>query len=430
MTDTSDTSVSLYANHPVLGSRWFVVLVGLLLGTSFFVGLGDEPHFVDESAYVSQAYFGDLLLTGDTNSPLWFEYPGFDLPPFNKYLVWFGLVAGGDARPGPAAMRAWYADTSKRFETPASLEHARRPIAFCGMVCVIATGLIARRWRGPVAALVAMLLLTIHPLFRTHARRAMADIPTEMGVVLALLAFLPVAGKIRWRAVIFGGLAAGVAASSKLNGLLAGIVLLVWGVAGLRGGAWQNMLKVVAAGVVGALLFIALNPFIYGQPRGLGDNATKTFGGQGVVERLQYMLEHRVNVSAEGQKLFPHDALTTFGDKAKALLVQGFGRFSPFGPVRDDSRVRFEWRQDWPVLVWLPMVVLGAWVAWTDRNQQAIGRRVFAYWISAIAVVGAFLPLAWNRYYLPLVIPSILLAAGGTEWEIGRFVARRVEKKN
>ena len=49
MTDTSDTSVSLYANHPVLGSRWFVVLVGLLLGTSFFVGLGDEPHFVDES---------------------------------------------------------------------------------------------------------------------------------------------------------------------------------------------------------------------------------------------------------------------------------------------------------------------------------------------------------------------------------------------
>jgi len=84
MTDTSDTSVNLYDPMHSKMLRWIVPLVGTLCGISFFVNLDQEPHFVDESAYVSQAYFGDLLITGNVNSPLWFEYPGFDLPPLTK----------------------------------------------------------------------------------------------------------------------------------------------------------------------------------------------------------------------------------------------------------------------------------------------------------------------------------------------------------
>ena len=420
MIDTSATSVNLYDRAPSKAGRWAVPCIAILCGISFFIGLDREPHFVDESAYVSQAYFGDLFITGSIHSPLWFEYPAYDLPPLTKYLVWSGLVTGGDPRPGPSAMRSWYSDTSKRFETVSSLRHARQPIALCGLITVLATGLIAQRWRGNLVAICSMILVTIHPLFRTHARRSMADIPTEMGVALALLAFMPIVGKQKpaWRMVILGGIATGLAASSKLNGLLAGIVLIAWALAGIE----QNRNRIrgivcmLLAGIIGATFFILLNPFFYSYPQGIKDPSLNTISEMGLWGRIKFVIDHRVGVSSQGQKSFPNDALTTIPDKAKALVVQGFGRFSPFGPRPDDSRIRYEFRQDGSALIWLPLVIFGAVVAFRDTGKYQNGRLILIYWICSIIVVGSFLPLAWNRYYLPIVIPSIILASGGIGW--------------
>jgi 4-amino-4-deoxy-L-arabinose transferase-like glycosyltransferase len=431
MDDMSATTVSVYGACRGRALGTIVTAVGIALGATFFVDLSQESHFVDESAYVSQAYFGDLFVTGDHDSLLWFEYPAFDLPPLTKYLVWAGLVAGGDARPGPTAMRAWYADTSKRFETPESLRHARIPVALCGLLTVVAAGRIAFRWRGFVAALVAMTLLTIHPLFRTHSRRAMADVPAEMGVAAALAMFLWLIfaprGRASWLRVVGSGLFAGLAASSKLNGLLAGMVIAVWAVMAVGRTKALSIGFAAAAGVVGASVFVLTNPFFYADPKGLKDTNFAEFEQKTVVERIAYVLEHRVSVSAKGQELFPNDALTSLPQKAAALVVQGFGRFSPFGPRIDDSRVRFDVRQDWPVVVWLPWVAAGAWVAWNDRQRDGrmAGPYVLAYWIVAVVTVGAFLPLAWNRYYLPIVIPSILLAAGAAS-EAAEAVVRKI----
>lgn len=414
MNDTSVKGVSLSSDSPNQTPAWIVPLVGLVCGLSFFLNLVGQTHFVDESAYVSQAYFGDLFITGQYHSSLWFEYPAYDLPPFTKYLVWSGLVAGGDARPGPAAMRAWYQNTASRFETGDMLVHARRPIALCGMFAVIATGLLAHRWRGPSAAILAMILLTINPLFRTHARRAMADVPTEMGVVIGLL-ILTASTTGRWRAVrkvLLGGLFLGIAASSKLNGLLGSIVIAIWAIAQIARRPSLTALTVLA-GLVGASVFIGLNPFFYAQANGLKEPQFEKFRRMGLVDRLIFMAEHRVTVSREGQKLFPHDALTSVPQKAAALVVQGFGRFSPIGPRVDDSRTRFQFKQDWSVLVWLPLVVAGIAQALRDRSERlSSGRFIVVYWACSVLVVGAFLPLAWNRYYLPLVIPSTVLAAG------------------
>jgi hypothetical protein len=96
------------------------------------------------------------------------------------------------------------------------------------------------------------------------------------------------------------------------------------------------------------------------------------------------------------------------------LIVQGFGRFSPIGPIRDNSERRFDPAQDWPVVLWLPLVVWGLRAALLDKSQNQMSNRfIITYWVCSLVVVGAFLPLAWNRYMLPLVIPSSILAAGG-----------------
>lgn len=415
MNDTIATDVKPYADSPLNRMKWVVPLAALLAGFSLFEGLKGHPHFVDESAYVSQAYFGDLFITGQVNSNLWFEYPAYDLPPLTKYLVWAGLVAGGDARPGPAAMRAWYNDTSSRFESPEMLLHARLPILFCGIFTLLATGRLAERWLGSGGAALAIFFVAANPLFRSHARQAMADIPTEMGVAAALCLFAPKAGKLygSYGRTIACGIFLGLAASAKLNGFLASIVLVVWSLVCLIKSP-RISLQLVLAGFSGAILFILLNPFFYANPKGLREPQFDALRQKNLPERLKFMMDHRVGVSQEGQKLFPNDALTTIPQKISVLIVQGFGRFSPIGPIRDNSERRFDPAQDWPVVLWLPLVVWGLRAALLDKSQNQMSNRfIITYWVCSLVVVGAFLPLAWNRYMLPLVIPSSILAAGG-----------------
>ena len=56
---------------------------------------------MDESAYVAQSYYADLLLEGRRDDPAWLDYAGYDLPPLAKYLVGIALRAGGPSPPGP-----------------------------------------------------------------------------------------------------------------------------------------------------------------------------------------------------------------------------------------------------------------------------------------------------------------------------------------
>jgi 4-amino-4-deoxy-L-arabinose transferase-like glycosyltransferase len=409
-TDVKPSPISLLNYLP-----WVVPLVALLMGFSLFANLKGHPHFVDESAYVSQAYFGDLFLTGQVSSSLWFEYPAYDLPPFTKYLVWAGLVAGGDPRPGPAAMRAWYNDTSKRFESPESLLHARIPIVLCGILTLMAVGRLAECWIGPTGGAIAIVLVASNPLFRSHARQAMADIPTEMGVAVALWLFAPSAGtiNIRLRRAIGCGVFLGLAASAKLNGFLASIVLVIWCLTHLRT-SQKLTLSLITAGICGASIFIGINPFFYANPQGLREPQFDQIRQMNLLERLKFMADHRIGVSQEGQKLFPNDALTTLPQKISVMAVQGFGRFSPLGPAKDNSEVRFQSSQDWPVVLWLPLVLFGLFTASRKSTQhKAAAWFIITYWVCSLVVVGAFLPLAWNRYFLPIVIPSSILAASG-----------------
>ena len=71
---------------------------------------------------------------------------------------------------------AWYQDPNLRFETPEMLLVARWPsviLGALGCVAIFGLGALGRdRRTGAVAAL----LLMVNPLYRLHARRAMADI--------------------------------------------------------------------------------------------------------------------------------------------------------------------------------------------------------------------------------------------------------------
>ena len=126
--------------------------------------------------------------------------------------------------------------------------------------------------------------------------------------------------------------------------------------------------------MIASAVFIALNPFMTAHPAGPLPPSLQAISEMNPWQRFRLLVAHRGELSAQQQKLFPHDALHTFSDRASVVLVQGFGRFGPFGPRKSDSTRRFDLRQDWGAVVWLPLVLAGAVAAgrlgWQQQRQS------------------------------------------------------------
>ncbi len=421
-----------------------VVLVGLAAAAWFAAGLAAEPAFVDEWAYISQSYYYDLIARGDLDDPTWLDYPAYDLPPLPKYAIGAALATAGYRRPGPSAARAWYRDTSSTFGPPAMLGAARWPSVALGALGCAAIFAIGRLVGGPREGLLAAFLLAINPLYRMHARRAMSDVPAEAFLLASLAISLvgmraAIAGRRPWIGAILvaigAGAAAGLAVLSKLNGGLALMVLSAWGVlfAIAPGPASRRkaavLVATLAAWPVAFLVFLAGNPFLTAQPPLAANSPASLHAGRSIADRTKVVLDHRFSVSRSAQDLFPADATATLPTKAAAIAVQGFGRFGPLGPSRTDSTRRYDPGQDLGAIAWWPVVITGAWVlarraraAWVDA-EPPMAASLLVYAIVAIVTVGAFLPMAWDRYFLSIQPPIALLGASAIGAGIERLTS-------
>jgi len=407
------------------------VLIGLIAVVAFGFRLSEEPHFVDESAYYSQSYYAELFATGRWNDPAWLEYPAYDLPPLPKYLIGSALKAGGYRMPGPGDAQRWYENTSYRMEPPGGLTAARLPVAFVGAIgCVAVYGigvLVAGRGVGFVAAL----LLLLNPLYRLLSRRAMSDVPCEafleVGLFFTLWAWKgTLAGRspaALWPGVVGSGSGVALSLLSKMSGILYFPIAATWAVLGVLCPVpfprkWPFVVVVAFATVWAVLTFIALDPFLTTRPGQRLPAPVAAVRDLSLVERVRLMFDLRLKVAADQQSMFRHNAVRTPAEKVSVVAVQGFGRFGPFGPAHSDSTRRFDPAQDWGAVAWIPWVAGGAVWAWRrGRHQWASGEpptcwALLAQFGTALAVVTAYLPMAWDRYFLPLQAPAALLAAG------------------
>ena len=387
--------------------------VGLAALVVFSFGLRDEPHFADESAYYSQSAYADLIVF-DRNHQAWLDYAGFDLPPLPKYLIGWSLRAFGHPRPAPSTAWQWYRGTDKRFETPDSLLAARVPSVIMGVVgclAIFAFGTIGVDRR---VGFLSSLFLMAEPLYRLHARRAMSDTTAEALMLSALAVGLWawvrfVKGENSSRVALSSlgsGLFLGLAVLSKLNGVIAGFVLLSWIVLAWclptvsSRSRWTLLFTALVSGALAFGVFVALNPFLTAHPRGPIEPRLTTPAAMSFVDRVKFLKDHRVEASRQGQRLFPHNSLSTPLDRCSAVVVQGFGRFGLFGPSHSSSVVRFDPVQDRGAWIWLPWVVLGGVATVQLGLRQRIRGEPPAAWclllhaLTALATVSAFIPLA------------------------------------
>ncbi|APW63043.1 ArnT family glycosyltransferase [Paludisphaera borealis] len=394
--------------------------------------LRDAP-FVDEYAYISQSYYADLFLDGKTNDRAWLDLPAYDLVPLPKYLIGLALRAEGFGRPGPAAARLWYNDTSSVFGTQSVLTSARVPSIVLGAIGCVAIFALGVMVRDVQVGLAAAFLLAVNPLYRLHAHRAMSEAPCETFLYLALViaawcwgrAFGPRDEAKPWLSIglVAVGGAAGLSVLAKFNGLLALMTLAAWVVLGwsLPGRSWTAKLSFAVgsclAVAVAWVVFLGLNPFMTARPPGPLQAEARQLAELSAWQRFRLLIDHRRTMSQGQQKAFPHNALTTLPERAKVVAAQGFGRFGPLGPATTDSTLRFDLGQDGGAFVWLPVCLAGLVGSIVlGLRQYRAGEAPLAWALAtwallALAVVTLYIPMAWDRYQLPIQAPFCLLAA-------------------
>ncbi len=240
----------------LLGLVLVLLLAAALRLFAFTWGLPDQTHLFSYHPDEFHSLRGALSLAlGDLN-PHFFNYGSLYL-----YLV---ALAAMIASPGlffsvaqttpggpelPAAIRAWTLD-------------ARIVTLLLALATIYVVYLTASRIWGWGAGLLAAAALAVMPLHVVHSRYATVDVPGAFFVALALYFGVKVGREPRRRHLLWAGVAAGLAASTKYSlGVVIIAPLLAWLLAPrIRGPLWQPPVLVIA----GALLAFALtSPYTF-----------------------------------------------------------------------------------------------------------------------------------------------------------------------
>jgi len=418
-------------------------VVGCSAFALYYSSIGAKS-FEDEYAYITQSYYSDCFFNGAIDHPAWLDFFAYDLQPLPKYLIGLCLRGKSLPMPGPQAARNWYLSYAQ-FGTLKTLHVARFPsviLGSLGCVAMFGCGTLVKDSR---TGLVAAVLFMLNPLYSLHAHRAMADVPCEAFVMIALGLALwawKLAWSARGAAVSFliwdlAGIAAGMGFSCKFNALLALMIVAVWTVIGVLAPRLRARRRLLlASGSIMMLVTavgtsLALNPFLTAHPPSAFTPEARQLLDQNPWQRFLFQVRHRIRLSENQQRSFPDDALHTLAERCNVVAVQGFGRFGLFGPSTSDSRVRFDLSQDRGAIFWAAMVLFGLIesVALSQGQWRAgippTGIALLGWAAVAFLVVTIYLPMAWDRYLLPIQGVNALLAALGLSMVGDRLVQTR-----
>jgi hypothetical protein len=228
-----------------------------------------------------------------------------------------------------------------------------------------------------------------------------------------------------------GGVCSGLALSCKFNGFVGLAIIVGWlGLTWIAPGLpWIRKLAMTAVTMVtistAVTVLVGMNPYLTAHPRltayqsGLISPEGRALLAENPWQRFQSQVKLRRETSDYQRTKYPKDALFRIPERAKVLFVQGLGRFGPLGPAESDSTVRFEIRQDWGLILWAPLLVLGIVQSvrlgrgQLEARQAPTGAALLIWVVLPWIVLAVYLPMAWDRYLLPIQSGHALLGGMG-----------------
>ena len=350
------------------------------------------PFHGDEGSWIAAGvYYMALLQRGDFRRDEWACErcgPWGSLnPQLGKLLIGAPAKLRADASGKPYTLQFYHFENSLetneqegRVPPLAMLRTSRLTSAAFGAACCAAVFLLTVTHFGSVPAAIAVALLLTNPTFTDAATRAMSD--------AHYLAFLLVAYLVGDRATrpgaslrtsVLGGVAAGLACSVKITGIVivGGFfgVLLVARLTVDRDGIARAVKRSAAFSLSALLTVYALNPIYWATPL----DFPALFGRWN-----DYMT---------------HQRDTGFGLWHGPRLLE-----IPVHLAQLTSSFPLEWA--------LALVGISAAVH-RERREQGSGIALLAALLVNVALIVGFLPLNWDRYYLPAIVLMQPFAAIG-----------------
>lgn len=259
-------------------------------------------------------------------------------------------------------------------------------------------------WLGFLAAA----LLALNALYLLHARRAMAEGPLLFGVTLTIWGFLD--GERRpWLA----GLGAALAFSAKQSALAltpVGLLAVVWLVDTPPAGRWRTRLKnlVIFLAVFGVIV-VALNPWLWGKP----------------VDAVQAALQARNRLLAlqvaDMARVYPHQVIDGAGERLLSLVNNLFlnplafaevGKYSAGTAAAEAVYIHqplhflLRGRVGGGVMFFLCLaggaLALVSLRRISPTQKRQVTLMLLAGGAQLVGIIAA-VPLAWQRYMIPLL---------------------------
>ncbi len=416
------------------------VLIGLVILIAvcmpFLHNIENRLYHHDENHWIhTSKYFKLFFIDRDFHNPQWKEWWTWDQPSVGRYIIGISLyLDGGEKRfEEVAKMAVWKSSQSFLWNTlngalPMKdiLYRARLPMAILGgLTCFLiylAGTMLFNRWTGILAAL----LLAYNPLMLESSQRAMTDSPLiffmTASMVLMIFFYQSINRRKHYTALglsLLIGVAVALAAGSKMNGALAGItfgtfciLLSVFKIKQLyrncnlpalpRRIMTDMDLKTVSScliisGLTSILLFTALNPYLYKQP----------------LKGFQKMVEHRMETAKNQQKNWT--AIHTAGEKFRFVTNRSLydARYTTLKSV-------FHLPLDLILFITGLVILFYTETRHVIQNGALSMKSIVLVW-TLITYIGimVWIPLDWDRYYLPVVPCVAMMCAFGTE----RFIA-------
>lgn len=432
---------------------WITALmVYVLAGTSLV------PFHGDESTQIMMSRDVYYILQGDGSRLLYQVEPpdateqhlrllNGTLP---KYLIGLAALAGGYGSDDLNDQWLWGADwawnvTDGHMPSDGLLLAARWSSAILAALSVPAMFGLGWLWRGRRAAYAASLILALHPVVLIQGRRAYMEGALLFFSVLAILIAVAwgqrltrpvISRRAMWGGALGLGVAAGLLVASKHSG--AAVAAAAYGGVGLAI-LWQRFpmrrtLRLLAAlatsGIVALAVFLALNPAWWSDP----------------VARVGEVLDLRQGLVTDQVAAFPESVYPDTGARLGGMLRE----LSVAPPVYFEA----PWWAGYPELAaqietyraspWagiqtgtnglttaigvglLLFTLMGCVpVAEALRRGQAAGWAIGLWALLNAAAILISIPLAWQRYAMPLYPVQAILAAAGFDWLAGRIATMR-----
>ena len=400
------------------------LILVVILAFPFFHDIESNPFHGDENLWLHHGakYFSLFFIEKDFDNPDWFSCWGFDQPNIGRLLMGFSLWLGGGVErlDHYITMNMW--DFEGNYNPPMEIDKLGRYfMALFGLLSCLVTYFIGCLIAGQSVGFISAILLGFSPLVLVCSRRTMSDAPLlffmTLTVLLTMLLFHSLKHTQTKRSFVFAlliGLSVGMAAGVKLNGALSGIffavALIYYAIVRLSFGKGTRkessghtplghvpFLRLLSLGSTAALtsfiLFYSFTPTLYRSP--ISSAITM------VVYRL-----HSVEIQQTRGA-----ALYNFEEKIDSAYDH------IFRPGKKNSML---FTSNTNVPIDLMFFIIGLIVLFKkeisllkrERYPTSIGVVLIWCIVTYVGIV-TWIPLRWERYYMPLIPCTVLVSAVG-----------------